>query len=254
MFKFWPIFKRELFVYFRSPIAYAVIVMFLLICGYLFASSVLTYSLMSMQAAQSPFAQLNVIDMVVMPLTGGIGFVMLFMIPILTMRLFAEEKKSGTFELLTSYPLRDVDIVLGKYLACLFVLCVMIAATGVYHLILWALGAGDPGVVFTSYLGLFLVGAAFISAGLFISSLTENQIVAAVMSFGMLLIFWLIGLSASRAGESLKPVLEYLALVGHLVSFSRGVLDTADAAYYLLFTAFFLFMTLRSLESKRWRG
>jgi ABC-2 type transport system permease protein len=255
MSNFWPIFKRELKVYFTSPIAYAMLFIFLVITGYFFYSNVAYYALVAMQAARNPYTEgVNIIDMVLSPLFGNISVVMLLMLPVLTMRLFSEEKKSGTYELLFSYPLRDTEVLLGKYLAALTVFTLMIGLTGLYQLLLWNLGVAEPGVVLAGYLGLFMAGAAFIALGIFISSLTENQIVAAVISFGLLLLFWVVGWSSSVVGPPFASVFEYISLVTHLMNFAKGLIDTADLAYYLCFIFFFLFLTLRSLESKRWRG
>lgn len=255
MSNFLPIFKRELKVYFSSPIAYAMIFMFLVASGYFFYSSVTMYVFASFQAARNPYIQgLNATDMVVSPFFGNVSVIMLLMLPILTMRLFSEEKKSGTFELLFTYPVRDIDVLMGKYLAALAVFTVMIGLTGIYHLILLSMGVSATGVLLSGYLGLFLLGAAFIALGLFVSSTTENQIVAAAVTFGLLLLFWVVGWSASSASPPWAGVLEYVALISHLLNFARGIIDTADAAYYLCFIVLFLFLTLRSLESKKWRG
>ncbi|MEW6261603.1 MAG: ABC transporter permease subunit [Thermodesulfobacteriota bacterium] len=255
MSKTWSIYKRELRVYFSSPIAYTVIGIFLVIAGYFFYSSLAYYVLISYQAMRNPFVEgLNLMDMVLTPLFGNVSVVMMLMLPLLTMRLLAEEKKSGTYELLFTYPVRDIEVLLGKYLAALTVFSLMIGLTGLYQFILWALGVSEPGATLAGYLGLFLMGAAFLALGLFISSLTENQIVAATVSFGGLLLFWVAGWSAATVNPPYNQVFEYLALIKHLANFAKGVVDTADVAYYLCFTFLFLFLTRRSLESKRWRG
>ena len=251
----WTIFKREIKVYFTSPIAYVLAVIFLAITGYLFTGNVLTYSLASIQAARNPYIEgVNPVDMVLMPLFGNIGFVLLFLLPVLTMRLFAEEKKSGTSELLFCYPVRDIEILAGKYLAALFVTSLMIGLTGLFLLLLWVFGMAEPGVAFSGYLGMFLLAATFLACGIFISSLTENQIVAAVLTLGVLLLLWLVGWSAAKVGPTLSKVFEYISLVQHLINFARGVIDTSDIVYYLCLIFFFLFLTLRSMESRRWRG
>lgn len=255
MFNFWPILKRELRVYFNSPIAYAVLFIFLVVSGFFFYSLVGNFVMISFQAARNPYIQgLNVVDRVISPMFANLGVIMLLMMPLFTMRLFAEEKKSGTYELLFSYPLRDLDVLLGKYLAALVLFVLMIALTVVNHLLLWAVGASAPGVSIAGFVGLFLMGAAFIALGVFVSSTTENQIVAAVITFGMLLLFWIVGWAAYSTGPPLAEFLQYISLTKHIGNFAQGVIDTADVAYYLLFTFFFLFLTLRSLESKRWRG
>ncbi|MFH1139918.1 MAG: ABC transporter permease subunit [Pseudomonadota bacterium] len=256
MSNFLPIFKRELRVYFTSPIAYAVIFIFLVLAGYFFYTTSAYYSISSFQAARNPYGGggLNYVDMLLTPYFGNLSVVMLLMLPLLTMRLFSEEKKTGTYELLFSYPVRDLDVLMGKYLAALLVFAVMIGLTFLNLALLFSAGVSEVGVVLAGYLGLFLMGAAFISLGVFISSLTENQIVAAVISFGALLLIWVAGWSANSAGPPLGDVLQYISLVTHLVNFAKGLIDTADLAYYLIFTFFFLFLTLRSLESKRWRA
>jgi ABC-2 type transport system permease protein len=170
------------------------------------------------------------------------------------MRLFAEEKKSGTIELLLTYPVRDGEVLLGKYLAALTVFVAMLALTLAYPLIVAWVTPVEWGPLATGYLGLLLQGAAFIAIGILISSLTENQIVAAVATFGTLLIFWVIAWASDSAGGNLGRVLSHLSLTEHFDSFAKGVIDTKDLIYYLNLTILALFLTLRSLESKRWRG
>ncbi len=252
---FWAVFKRELKVYFTSPIAYAVMIIFLAMAGYFFYTGMSYYSMLSFQAAQNPqIYKVNLSEVVMNPLFGNVSVVMLLMIPALTMRLFAEEKKTGTYELLFTYPLRDVEVLLGKYFAAMTVFTVMVGLTGGYLVILLFFGKSIPDVTLSGYLGLFLMGAAFMALGILVSAMTENQIVASVVSFGLLLILWLLGWTSSMVGPGLAKVLEYLSLIKHFQNFSRGLLDTADLAYYLCFIFFFLFLTLRMLESKRWRG
>jgi ABC-2 type transport system permease protein len=249
------IFKRELGVYFRSPIAYVVLFVFILIAGWFFYNSVAMFVLQTMFQARNPFAEgLNATDMVISPMFLNMAIVLLMMLPLLTMRLFAEEKKTGTFELLFSYPIRDVEVLMGKFLAALTVFLVMIALSAVHPLHLYLLGVGELKVAAAGYLGLAMMGASFIALGVFVSSLTENQIIAAAVSFGLSLFVWVLYWAVQVAQPPLSHVLEYLSLVTHLANFARGIIDTADVAYYLLFIFFFLFLTLRSLESKRWRG
>ena len=255
MFDFWPIFKRETKVYYTSPIAYTISFIFLTIAGYFYFSNVVSYSQFSMNAAGNPYLTgLNTIDLILVPWFGPLELVILLMLPLLTMRLFSEEKKSGAFELLFSYPVQDLAVLLGKYLAGLFVFVLMVVPTALYFLILQGDGLFEPGVLFSGYLGLLLSGAAFIAFGIFISSLTENQIVAALITFGGLFMFWIVGWSARLADPPMNHVLGYLSLLNHSSDFYRGVINTSDLAYYLCFIFLFLFLTLRSLDSKRWRG
>lgn len=253
---FLAIWRKELNSYFYSPIAYVVITIFLVISGYFFQSIVSFYTMLSFNAMRNPYmAQgLNLTDGIFRPLFGNTSIIMLLMMPLLTMRLLAEEKKSGTFELLLTYPIRDIETVLGKFFACLLVFMIMLGLTLVYPLFLAFFAPIEFGPLLASYLGLFLMGSAFIALGLLASSLTSNQIVAAVISFGALLIFWVIGFSAQSAGPVLGGILSHLSLLEHFETFSKGIIDSRDVIYYLNVTVFCLFLTLRSLESNKWRG
>ena len=252
------ILKRELNAYFSSLTAYVVIIMFLLMSGYFFYNLLATFSVVSFQAQTDPmlakqYQLLNINETVVRPLFGSISIIMLLLAPLLTMRLFAEEKKTGTIELLLTFPINDIDVVLGKYLACFIVLLTMIVLTATYPILLVILGEPEVMPIITGYLGLILLGAAFISLGIFTSSLTENQIVSASISFGMLFFFWLISYSVALVSAGFGQVLRYLSINEHIESLSKGVMDTEDIIYYLCFIVLFLFLTLRSLETKRWR-
>ncbi|MDP6407058.1 MAG: ABC transporter permease subunit [Alphaproteobacteria bacterium] len=251
--------KKELQSYFQSFIAYAVIAVFLAVTGYLFYNLVATFSVLSFQAEANPMLArqhnlLNRNETVVRPLIGNLSVIMLLMMPLLTMKLLADEKKSGTMELLLSYPVRDAEVVVGKYLACLAVFTVMLVSTGVYPALLIWLGEPEVMPLVTAYLGLFLLGAAFISLGLFASSVTENQVVAASMAIGILFFFWLMSYSIVFAPPAIGQIIAYVAINEHLESLAKGVIDTEDIIYYLNFIVLFLFLTLRALESNRWRG
>lgn len=262
--------KKELKSYYYSPIAYVVMTMFLIISGFFFYFSLIDYareSQMIMSQQNDPYlaqylAQfpLTFATRIFQPLTSSISLIMLFMIPLLTMRLLAEEKRSGTFELLLTYPIRDIETVLGKFLACFLVFAIMLGLTLVYPLLLSTLdtmGMGtqiEMGPLLCNYLGLCLMGGAFIAFGLLASSLTSNQIVAAVISFGALLLFWLIGFAAYYAGPVLEGIFRDMSLITHFESFSKGTIDTHDVIYYVNVIVFCLFLTLRSLESNKWRA
>jgi len=250
------IFKKELRSYFYSPIAYVVLFIFLVISGYFFSSIMAFYSMFSFQAMQRSFLanELNITQGIIVPLFSNIAVFILLMMPVLTMRLFSEEKRLGTFELLMTYPLRDIEVVLGKFLACIAVFGVMLILTFVYPALIAWVGRPDFKPFISAYLGLFLLGSAFISLGVLISTLTENQIIAAVASFGTLLIFWVIGFSAENVGPTFGSVLQHLSIIEHFQNFAKGLVDTRDVIYYLNFILFFLFLTLRSLESNKWRG
>lgn len=254
--KIWAIFKKEMRLYFTSPVAWVVFTIFLLIAGYFFYSIFAFFTLASMQSMMNPQMgrDLNVTDSVMRPLFSNVSVILLLLLPLVTMRLFAEERRAGTIELLLTYPVRDGAVLAGKYLAALALYAIMIALTLLYPLIVVYFARLEWGPILTGYLGLLLMGATFIGVGVFASSLTENQIVAAITTFGVLLIFWILGWSADYAGGTAGKVLQFLSILEHNDSFSKGVLDTKDVLYYLNFTLLALFLTLRSLEARRWKG
>jgi len=251
-----PVFKKEMRLFFGSPVAYVVFTFFLLISGWFFSQIFLYYSDLSMRSFMQPgMAQsLNITESVMRPLFTNMSVVLLFFIPMLTMRLFAEEKKSGTIELLLTYPVRDGEVLAGKFLAAAALYVILLGLTLVYPAIIAYFTRIEWGPILTGYLGLVLTGATFLAVGVFISSLTENQIVAGFGTFGVLLALWIIGWGAESAGGNLRAVLQYLSITEHMDTFSRGLIDTKDLVYYLSAIALGLFLTLRSLDSKRWRG
>jgi len=254
--RIWPIFKKEIRLYFTSPVAWVVFTMFLLIGGYFFYSIFAFYTLASMQSAMNPAMgrDLNVSDSVMRPLFSNISVILLLLMPLVTMRLFAEERRSGTIELLLTYPVRDGAVLAGKYLAAFALYAIMIALTLLYPGIVVYFARLEWGPVLTGYLGLLLMGGMFIAVGVCASSLTENQIVAAITTFGVLLLLWVLGWSADYAGGTAGRVLQHLSLLEHNDSFAKGVLDTKDIIYYANFIVLALFLTLRSLEARRWNG
>ena len=254
--KVWPIYKKEMRLYFTSPIAWVILTIFLFIAGYFFYSIFAFFTLASMQSAMNPAMarDLNVTDSVLRPLFSNISVILLLLMPLVTMRLFAEERRSGTIELLLTYPVRDGAVLIGKYLAGLTLYAIMLALTLFYPLLVAYFARVEWGPLATGYLGLLLMGATFLAVGIFASSLTENQIVASIITFGVLLIFWVIGWSSDYLGGTWGRVLSHLSLIEHFDSFAKGVLDTRDVLYYVDFTIVALFLTLRSLEARRWKG
>ena len=252
----WPIFKKEIRLYFASPVAYVVLTIFLLIAGYFFYSIFAFFTLASMQSAMNPQMgrDLNVTDGVMRPLFSNVSVILLLLMPIITMRLFSEERKSGTIELLLTYPVRDGAVLAGKYLAALTLYAVMLALTVLYPGLVAYFARLELGPLLSGYLGLLLMGAMFLAIGVLASSLTENQIVAAISTFGVLLIFWVIGWSAENAGGGFGRVLSHLSILEHFDSFAKGAIDTRDVIYYLDFTGLSLFLTLLSLQARRWNG
>lgn len=253
------VFHREVRSYFTSPIAYAVLAGFLLIAGYFFyaiLSSFLQYTMRATMQAQyyrmAPPA-INVNMMMLRPFFHNVAIVMVFAVPLITMRLYAEEKKTGTIELLLTSPIRSLETMLGKYFAAMVLYSTLIAATLVYQIILFSHGQPEVGQILTSYLGLILMGGAFIAIGVFVSALTENQIVAGFITIILLLFFWVIGWAADFAGPVLGSLLQYISLLTHFDEFAKGVIDLKDILLYLSVIIFFLFLTQMSIESAKWR-
>ena len=253
------IYSKELRSYFVSPVAYVIAGVFLFLTGYLFRNILMQFNYWCLQFSQrQQFAQggmpnLNLNEMVVTQFFAVMDFIWLMVVPMITMRLFSEEKKSGTIELLMTSPVSPTQVLLGKFFAALSLYTAIIALTLVYCLILEAYGDPDWGPIWSAYLGYLLLGGTFIGVGVLASSLTENQIVAVLLAFGALLLLWLIDWSASFAGPTAAKILSYMSIIQHLQDFQRGVIDTGDVVFYLSFTFFTLFLTTRVLESRRWR-
>ncbi|HOD38099.1 MAG TPA: ABC transporter permease subunit [Candidatus Marinimicrobia bacterium] len=249
------IYKRDLKGYFFSPIAYVVIGLFLLVNGiffYVLLSSFLEYSYAVMIQRQG--YPINVNLLMIRPFFQNMSVIVLFVIPMITMRSFSEEKKSGTMELLLTSPLTNWQLILGKFLASFTLYFVMVMVTFLFmvFLLIW----GNPSLVpiLISYLGILLMGLVLVALGNFISSLTENQIVAAVGTFGATMFFWVIGFAGNFAGKVFGEIFKYLSIVNHFDDFSKGVFDTNHLVYYLSLTFLMLFFTYQSIESSKWRG
>lgn len=250
------IFSKDVRSYFFSMTAYTVITTFLVLSGFFFSSAVSYFSLYSFQLSTQPHlaAQgLNLTEAVISNLFFNFSVILLLMIPILTMRVLAEEQRQGTFELLLTYPISEFEVVLGKFFAALFVLAVMVIPTFIYLLLLKKVGGSfEWEVVVTGFLGIFLLGMAFLSFGVFASSLSDNQLISAVMTFGFLLFLWIL----AWLTEFLPPLagrwVHELSLIRHIEDFFRGVIELKHVIFYILFTLFFLVLTVWRLETRRW--
>jgi ABC-2 type transport system permease protein len=246
--------QKELRGYFASPIAYIVIGFFALVFG-LFYSSILDWFVrQGMQMGMMGPQSLNVNQQMIRPLFLNMSVVILFILPFLTARSYAEEKRSGTIELLLTSPLTDVQIVMGKFVGCMLLYAAMLAVTLIHFGVLFAFGNPDWKPVAVAYLGTFLFGGAIIALGLFVSSLTRNQIIAGVGGFALVLSLWVIDWVGQGRGPRVEAVLKYLSMTGHLDDFVKGVIDTKHLVYYLSFMSFWLFLTVNSVDSERWRG
>ena len=246
----YPIFKKELRSYFGSPLAYIILVVFQVISArffFLYLQGFLQFQLDP--SYQMQLGELNLNNLVILPYFGTISIVLLLIVPLITMRLIADEKKYYTAELLFTSPIRIRTIVVGKFLAALFLLLVMLLLSSINIFVLMVHGNPDFGAVISGYIGLFLLGASFLSVGIFASSLTDNQLIAAVISFGVLLVLWLVG-ALSDAESSL---LGYISVINHYEDFGKGLIKLNDVVYYLSLIFLGVFLTYTSLESERWR-
>jgi ABC-2 type transport system permease protein len=229
---------------------------FLLVEGFLFFFIYFNYfQTASFQIAQNPqlATMLDPFQVVFRSFFEDLGFILLLLTPIITMRLLAEEKRAGTAELLFTYPIPDWGVIMGKFLAAFAVFATFLVFTLAYPVIFAFLTRMDWGQIASGYLGVLLLGAATLALGLFVSSLTANQIIAAISAFALLLLFWLIG-APQQMGSAGGGILGALSLRDHLPNLAKGVIDTKDLLFYLCFTYFFLFLTKRQLESRRWRA
>jgi ABC-2 type transport system permease protein len=245
---------KELRSYFASPIAYVVVGFFALVFGWMYAGILAWFAGQGMQAGFGGPQTLNINQQLIRPLFMNIAVVLLFMLPLVTMRTYAEEKRGGTIELLLTSPVTDVEIILGKFLGAMTLYGVLLGVTLVHFGLLFWFGRPEWKPLATSYLGLLLFGGCFISIGLFISSLTKNQIVAGAATFAVFLVLWVIDWIGQALGPRAEEVLKYLSMTGHLDDFVKGIVDTKHLVYYISFIAFGLFLTARSVDTERWRG
>ena len=230
------IFQREINAYFLSPVAYVVISVFMIFSGYFFSvmlgltqETTLRYSLAYTQ------------------------FILSILTPVITMRLFAEENKTGTIEPLMTAPVTDFEVVFGKFLSAWALYNIMIAPTAFYIIFLAWVGSPDYGAIIASYIGLILMGGLFVAIGILVSAITKNQIVAAVIGIVALLILLVIGLASSGNEGWFYNCLRYIGTYDHWDTFTKGLIDTRDVIYYVSFTALLIFIVVRIVESRRWR-
>ncbi len=246
--------QKELRSYFASPIAYIVIGVFALLYGYFYVAILQYFVRQSMQSQFGGGGPMNVNQAMLRPLLQNVTILVLFMLPAITMRTYSEEKRSGTMELLLTSPITDLQIVLGKFLGAMALYCVMLAVSLIHIALLFVYGNPEWKPLLTAYIGLILLGGSFISVGLFISTLTKNQVVSFMATFGVFLLLWVINWIGSFSGPTMDSLTNYLSIIGHFDDFAKGVLDTTHLIYYLSFITFGLFLTAKSVDSERWRG
>ncbi len=251
----WIICRKELGSYFTSPIAYVVLTMFGLVFGYFFwtAVAIFVFEGMEMQM-RGQSVPMNINEQIIRPLLSNVSGIGLFMIPLITMRLFAEEKRTGTIELLVTSPIRDLEIIIGKWLAALMLYASLLLFTALNFAFLFKYGNPDWKPLAVGYLGLLLQTGALLAIGTFISSLTKNQIIAGTLTFAACLLLYVFGWVSGFETATWARVLAYTSVATHFDSFVRGVLDSKDAIFFVTVIFLGLFFTARSLESLRWRS
>jgi ABC-2 type transport system permease protein len=245
---------KELRSYFASPIGYIIIGLFALLFGWFFYVYLTFFVQRSTGMAGMGGGATNINQDMIRYVLMNSAVIILFVMPMITMRTYAEEKRSGTIELLLTSPLTDVQIILGKFFGAMGLYAAMLLVTLLYMGILFIYGNPEWRPIASGYLGLLLMGGCFISLGLLISSLTKNQIVAGVLTFAVFLMLWVINWIGDQSGPTTRVIVNYLSIVDHFDDFARGIIDTKHLVYYLSFITFGLFLTAKSVDSERWRG
>jgi ABC-2 type transport system permease protein len=247
--------EKELRSYFASPIAYIIIGLFALLFGVFFNLYLAVFIQRSMGMSQfGGGGAANINQDMIRGVLMNAAVIILFVMPMITMRTYAEEKRSGTIELLLTSPVTDLQIILGKFFGAMGLFLAMLALTLIHTGILFLYGNPDWKPIATGYLGLILMGGCFLAVGLLISSLTKNQIVAGMVTFAVFLMLWVINWIGQFVGPTMQSVLAYLSLTEHYDDFAKGIVDTKHLIYYASFMAFGLFLTAKSVDSERWRG
>jgi len=251
----WIICRKELYSYFTSPVAYLLLTMFAIIFGFFFWNSVGYFNMMSLESQmRGQSFPMSVNEYVIRPLLSNISVIGLFFIPMISMRLFAEEKRTGTIELLATSPIRDIEVIVGKWLAALMLYAVLLLFTAANFAFLFKYGNPDWRPLAIGYLGLLLQAGGLLAVGTFISTLTKNQIIAGAGTFAACLMLWVLEWVAGYETAPWAKVLAYCSVITHYESFGKGVLDSKDAIYYVSLIFLGLFLSSRSLESLRWRS
>lgn len=251
----WVICRKELNSYFVSPIAYGLMAFFALLAGFFFYSATAFFVQRSMESQMAGRGfPMSVNEWVIRPVLQNVSVIGLFLIPMITMRLFAEEKRSGTYELLATSPIHDYEIIVGKWLAALIMYACILGVSMLDIFILFAYGQPDIKPLLVGYLGLLLQGGCLLAVGTFISNTTRSQIVAGVATFAICLLLWVLDWVSSLETSAWAKVVSYMSVLTHFEAFSKGVIDTKDVIYYVTMIFLGLFLTARSMESLRWRA
>jgi len=248
-----PMYLRELKAIFYSPVAWIVLFIYYILGGFFWVAPVLNYARYSVMMASRGGGEMKLVEYLIAPYFGNVVVTFIFLLPLVSMRQFSEEKKSGTIETLFTWPFSDLDIVLGKWFASLTLLGAMLAPTFLNFALIADKTALPWAVVASGFFGIFLVGACYLAVGLFTSALTENQVIAAALSFGALLLLFVLSWVENETSGAVKDLVGQLSIISHLQDLTKGLVNLKDITYFILFTVLMLFGTLRVLESKKWR-
>jgi len=242
--------RRELRSLFLSPLAWAILATVQFILSYLFMSQLQEFLLIQSKLASIENAP-GVTELVIVPLYGSAAFIMMLVTPLLTMRLISEERRNRSLALLISAPISMAEIIIGKYLGMLGFAAIMILMMTLMPLSLYIGGSIDAGLLFTIVLGISLLIASFMALGLYMSSLTAQPTIAAMSTFGMLIMLWIIDWAGGKADATASDLLEYLSMLRHFEAFSKGIFSSSDFVYYILFISLFLILSIRRLDGDR---
>ena len=250
----WTIAKRDFRSYFASPVAYIVIALLLLISGFMFQNILVSFIQRAMTYQQFNMGkQISLTEGVIQPLFGSINMIFLFLFPMITMRLVAEERKNETLPLIFTSPITMLEFILGKFLSSVMLILVILALTTVYPAILFVFGNPEIGPIIGSYVGTLLMISCYLSMGLLFSAMTDNQLVAGALTFAGSLLFWIINWASQSVDSVTGEILNYLSLINHYNSFTQGLLNSSDVIFYLSVISVGIFLTHRVLDSFRWR-
>lgn len=250
----WSIARRDFRAYFTSPVAYIVIALMLLVSGFMFQNILVSFIQRQMSYQQFNMGKpVSLTEGVILPLFGSINTVFLFLFPMITMRLVAEERRNETLPLILTAPITLLEFILGKFLSSVMFVGVILGLTLVYPLILFAYGNPELGPIVGTYLGTLLMISCYLAMGLLFSSMTDNQLVAGALTFAGSLMFWIINWASQSTDSTTGAILNYLSLINHYNAFSQGLVNSADVIFYLSFISVGLFLTHRVLDSLRWR-
>ena len=248
---------REIRSYFSSPVAYVLIAVYLALAGYFFFALLsafnTTLQIYSMMRNPEVLGRFNLNQMVIIPLLANLSVLLIFIVPAITMRMFPEEKRAGTYELLLTSPLRVGEIVLGKFLGGLVLVLLMVLLSGIFGALLLYYGNPEVPLMLSGYLGLALMATVFLAIGTLVASFTDNVVIAYVGALFALLVLYTVGWLGDTMQGGGAELIKYFSITDHFQELTKGIIDTRDLVYFVTLLVVSLFLTQRSVESVRWR-